>query len=513
MCAVVRTVIAGVFALRRAPLAIVPFVVEGVVIAALILLGLAPASGASAPGVAAFPMNVFFDIKQSLAASTGWGAFAGLIALSIVGRAAVIAVALWMAEGRPGSFLIPALSALRATAVAVLALFPSAVLAFTGVAVRYAPFMWAAAILGFFPALYLTRAALRLDVGAGEPEGRGVPEGFAYLAYAYLVAALGAAMSILGEITSVAAAAVALCVAPVHGLFLLGWREHLRRGTYPGGGALSFGATVVVVGLLLTGTVYDRVVRDPAPIARVKDRGTLFLLGGVDSTRTEGALTTLDVREIGFSRERAETLSYVGKDKPHRKAETRGDLDIAATAVSEQIAGARPPRFLLGHSQAGLIVDRMLDRGLTPPDRSAVLAPPPGFPPPLRAGAAGKGTVGTDAARGFARALELFGMDPFDLDSDASPIRLEPVVVIDAEVPRLAVWPLGDSVWLDRDWRRPGEINVVAFTDHVGVANNRRALEAVDDFYSGRAVEDDEASWRGALVSMLRYAFEPWQPR
>ncbi len=115
-------------------------------------------------------------------------------------------------------------------------------------------------------------------------------------------------------------------------------------------------------------------------------------------------------------------------------------------------------------------------------------------------------------ARQLAVVFDRIGALTWSVDTPASPPRLEPVVVIDAPFPRLAVWALGDSVWLDRDWRRPGETNVVAITDHVGVANNGRALGLVEDFFARRPLNDDESSWRGALVSLLRYAFEPWRP-
>jgi len=84
--------------------------------------------------------------------------------------------------------------------------------------------------------------------------------------------------------------------------------------------------------------------------------------------------------------------------------------------------------------------------------------------------------------------------------------------VIDKEVSRVSVWALGDSVWLDSDWRRPGEINLLALTDHVGVTNNSRALDATRNFLGGARITDDEVSWRAFLATVVRYAFEPWRP-
>jgi hypothetical protein len=107
--------------------------------------------------------------------------------------------------------------------------------------------------------------------------------------------------------------------------------------------------------------------------------------------------------------------------------------------------------------------------------------------------------------------LQALGGTGFDLAAPFSPAQLEPVVVGRTDVPRLAIWALADSVWLDDDWRRPGEVNVVAITDHVGVTRNGRALEAARDFLAGRPVQPDSGSWRAVLVPVVRYAFEPWR--
>jgi hypothetical protein len=120
--------------------------------------------------------------------------------------------------------------------------------------------------------------------------------------------------------------------------------------------------------------------------------------------------------------------------------------------------------------------------------------------------------VGGDIARAFSRALDLAGLTPFDVDAPASPTNLEQVVIADPPLPRLAVWALADSVWLEGDWRRPGETNIVALTDHVGATNNGRTAEAAREFLAGRRVADDSASWQGLMVSVLRYAFSPWRP-
>jgi hypothetical protein len=108
--------------------------------------------------------------------------------------------------------------------------------------------------------------------------------------------------------------------------------------------------------------------------------------------------------------------------------------------------------------------------------------------------------------------LEGAGLGGFDLDAPAAPVHLDlPEDMGPAR--RMAVWALGDSVWLQGDWRRPGEVNVVAISDHVGAVNDARAVSAARRFYAGRPVRGDAASWRGALAAALRYAFEPWRPR
>lgn len=511
-----RTLIAGIFTLRRAPMAIVPLASEGVVAAALVVAGVFPASGASAAATAIFPLDVFFDLKQSLAMAPSHLTFVALIGASILVRGTALAVTLWLADESRGPLLHALRRGVSLSSIALLTLFPSAVFLYAGTAIRYAPFIWVGAVLGLFPALYLARRAVRLEDGTLRPRGSNLPEGLPYLGYTSLIALTAAAMSSLGHLSPLGAAAVLVCVGPLHGLFLLGWREHTIAGTYPGGGALSTGIAVIVIGALLAGTIYDRYIYNPPPVGRVSAEGKLFLLGGVDSTLDEGALAELDVRQVGFSAEDSETLSYVGAEGRHRKLDTHEDLGDIATAVADQIEETDPPRFLLGHSQAGLIVDRVLDRGLAAPDRSALLAPSPVFPPTLEIpgpGRDGEGVVGGNVARGLAWLLRNVGAVTFDVDAPAAPVHLDPVVVIEARVPRLSVWALGDSVWLDRDWRRPGEVNAVAITDHVGVTNNRRSLQTVRRFFAGEPVQDDESSWRGAAVVLLRYAFEPWRPQ
>ena len=120
--------------------------------------------------------------------------------------------------------------------------------------------------------------------------------------------------------------------------------------------------------------------------------------------------------------------------------------------------------------------------------------------------------MGADLARGLSWIFRLAGRPGLDLDGPASPTNLDAVAVRGAGVPRMAIWPLADSVWLDGDWRRPGEINVVVVSDHVGVTNNGEALHAAKAFVAGGTFESDLTSWTGMLVPVVRYLFEPWRP-
>jgi hypothetical protein len=313
----------------------------------------------------------------------------------------------------------------------------------------------------------------------------------------------------------VLAGILVVLLGPLHALFLLGWREHLSVETYPGGGTLAVVVTVIVVGGLLAFTFYDRVIRSPVPAARAPSEGTLMLLGGVDSSSTTGALTGLDPRELGFRASRTIVLSYRAGGEPYVAADTRTDLDAVARAVSDQIDQAVRPVALVGHSQAGLILDRLIAAGrLSTPDRAVILSAPPPYPPPVHAprpGVDATGRPGTDVARAFEHVLDFIGITPYSLDVPNAPPQLDRIVARGGP-PRLEVWALGDSVWLEGDWRRPGEVNIVAITDHVGAANDDRALTAARDFLDGKTVDDDSASWRGFAVSLLSHAFAPWRP-
>jgi hypothetical protein len=511
-----RTILAGIRALRRTPLATLPLTIEGLIGAMLILMGAIPPTGAGVPSTAAFPLDIFFDLKQSLAFATGWGYFIAAVGLGIIIRSAVIASTLWLSDGRPGSFALAWARAMRLALIAALALLPSAALFFAGVATRYAVFIWFAALLGVVPAALLARLALKLDVGGGDPTGKGVPEVPNFIAYVYLITAFGAAMSVLSDGPGKWAAALLLaCLGPIHALFVLGWREHVRTGTFPGGGTIVTVVSALVLVLFFGLTAYDRFIRDPAPVRKAPREGMLLVLGGADSTSRRGALADIDPRLLGYPRSRARQLSYRGAGKPYDVADTRKPLDESARIIAKQIATAPRPRALLGHSQAELIFDRMLKKGTPLPEYGAFLASPPPYPPDVRVPPPdrdGEGRPGGDLTRGISWLLDKVGFEPFDVDSPNSPTNLKTVEVRKASVPRLTVWALGDSIWLDGDWRRAGEINIVALTDHVGVTDNAYAFDSAERFYAGKRVEDDETSWKGVAVGVLKYAFEPWRP-
>ncbi|MDQ3876744.1 MAG: hypothetical protein M3290_00105 [Actinomycetota bacterium] len=509
-----RTVTAGLRALRRSPWAIAPLCGEGLIAAILVATGAFRATSSSVASTAVFPLDVFFDLKQSIAYAPGWLYLIAALAVGVLVRSGVLAGTLWMAGDREGDFVAAWLAAAKLALSAVAAFVPSATLFFIAVAIRYAPFVWIAAVLGFVPAVLFARRALRLDIGKGVTRQEPVPEYGTFLGYAYLLALFGAAMTVLSHQSAVLSALILIFVGPLNALFLLGWREHVEAGTYPGGGTLAVTVTVVIVGLLFFLTTYDRYIRAPAPVARATGRGTLFVLQGADSTSATGALSHTDPRAFGFRRARTVLLSYTS-DPAYTMADTHRDLDAEAMIVSAQIAGHDPPREFLGHSNGGLILDRILADGLTAPDRAVELAPPPPYPPPVHLphpNEDGVGRAGADLSRAVAWLFDHVGLQPFDVDAPAAPAQLSRVVARQAGVPRLAQWALGDSVWLDGDWRRPGERNVVVISDHVGITNDARATNVARDFFAGTSVPDDSSSWRGVLVSTLSYAFAPWRP-
>lgn len=508
-----RTIVAGLRALRDAPLAIAPFAAEGVLGGILVLTGGFPGDGAAAASVGVFPLDVFFDVKQALAHGRGWPWFCAAVAFSVVVRGGVLALALWLKDGRRGPLAETWVRCLRLGAGAAVALLPSAALFFAGVAIRYAPFVWVAAAAGFVPSLWFVRRAAALDTGAGAPRGKGVPEIGTFLGYAFLVTILAAAMSVLaGGAGRWAAALLLACSAPLHALYLLGWRTHLEQETYPAGGSVA--ATVTVVGVLSLGaaTVYDRYVRETPPVARARSGATFALLGGADSTSETGALSEVDPRDFGFDAGDVVVLSYDPRGDAYSKDDTHRDLRAVAGTMASQLSLLEQPVYVLGHSQAAGILDRM-PGGV--PGTAVVISPPPKRPPPVEVpppGVRGPGKPGGDAARVLSGLLDTVGLGGFDVDAPSAPVHLD-APGDPGGARRMAVWALGDSVWLQGDWRRDGEINVVAISDHVGAVNDGRAVSAARRFFAGQPLRSDSASWRGALAAALRYAFEPWRPR
>lgn len=482
---------------------------------ALIATNVLPARAPSVPAGAVFPLDVYFDVKHWLAFATGWPAFVALIVGSLCIRAAVLATTLSLVDGRP--LLNPKLwlACLRLAAIGAVVFGPVAVLFFSGAGVRYAPFILLGAPVGLALALMLCRRGLMLDTGIGSPQTPGLPEAASFMSYVFVIMLAGAAVSSLGGHSRMLSALFVACLGPVHALFLLGWRENARAGTYPGGGAIAVAATVILATTLTGATIFDRYIRRPDPIDQARSPGDLLLLSGADSTSTTGALHELDVRSVGYTRARSRHLSYLRGGGPYGRADTHGDLAEVADTVAAQIRRIEGATRLLGHSQASLIVDRLPEGNGTEPDAAAILAPAPPQPPGLKVpppGGSGIGRAGGDVARAFASLLRSLGMDGFDIDAPAAPIQMETITQAEPPFPRLEVWALVDSVWLDQDWRRTDELNVVAFTDHVGVTRNGRALDLVGRFFEGRSLDGDETTWRGALVPIVRYAFEPWRP-
>lgn len=506
-----QTILAGLEALRRSPLAFLPITAEAVVAGVLVAVGAFPADASSAAAAAVFPLGSYFDLEQSLASGSGWAFVAAAAAFGTLVRSASLAATLWLADGARGAFVLTWMRTMRVVALAPLLLFPAAVFHLTGYVLRYAPFVALGGLAGVFASVVLVRRALAID--AGRPVRSAALPGFGgFLAYGYLVALAGAALAVLGRGSALGAGALVAFSGPIHALVLLGWREQTKSAAQPRGSWVA-GTTGLACVVLLGVSLFDRSLAAPEP--GQPRRGKLMLLGGVDSTSTSGALFDLPRGTLGFDPRRTIVLSYLGVEGPYEARDTRADLVEIARAVARQLDDVEHPRFLLGHSQAALIVDRIIVEGLPLPDSAVALAGPPPFPPAVSIPPSGQhapGRPGGDAARAFSSLVDALGGPRFDIDAPASPTNLRPVVAPESPIPRLSVWAVVDSVWLDTDWRRPGEVNVVALTDHVGVTRNGYAFETAEAFFRGERVAGHEVSWQGFLVSTMRYTFEPWRP-
>jgi len=502
----VRVIRAGSRAIKHAPLAALPYALQGLVAAGAMLVGVIPAGPSAAAAGAVFPLGSYFDVKQALAYTNGWPAFALVVALSILLRGGVLAATLYLSARDRASARLVWRSLVLAAAASFL-LIPAAGVFFSAVAVRYAQFAWGALVLAAIPVFFATRSAVRLRPGA---TGGGVtPSGL--LVYVYFIVLLGVAMDALVDVGPWASAIVMAGSGPVAALFFLGWCELAAEKTAHRMAPLGI-ATLLLIALILGAGIYDRFLSQPERFESTA-RGTLVLLGGADSTSRKGALIDFRAAWVGHSAARR-LLSYRA-DGPYVAVDTHEDLDDVASTVARQLDGSDSPLHLVGHSQSGLILDRLIARGLPAPARAVDLAPPPPRPPPIEVpppGVPGVGKPGGDFARAFSGALDGIGLTPFDVDAQGAPANLKPVVGVSPETRRLTAWALGDSVWLYGDWRRAGEVNLVSLSDHVGITRDRRTLDAARRWFVERPVLGDETSWRGALVESVRLLFEPWRP-
>jgi hypothetical protein len=515
-----RTVKAGIEAARRAPLAFAPYCAEAALAGLLVMLGALPAAPASATATGILPVGIYHDVKQSLAFSSGWSWVGASVAVGVAFRSIVFAATLWLADGARGPFVVAwGRSALIALVMGV-AFLPVAGLHFIGAAIRYAPFTWIAGLMGVLVAVIATRVALRVDAGAGFARRHSVPAMGALLAYAYVFSVAALVLWMVSGSGPWASALVLLALGPFNAVVVLGWRTQTRGDAAPEPRAAVVALTGLAVVALFAASAYDRYVVDVSASSESNQDLSLFILGGVDSTSKTGALTAFDGRVVGVQRDRVTRLSY-RDDGPYAAIDTHRDPDDVARVIAAQISEAEGPRAVLGHSQSAVIMDRVIEQGTMPSLEVSISGPPaypPFWPPRLTVpdpGEPGPGVAAGDVARAYSSLFETLGLQGFDIDAGASPTNLEPVVPCSSScpIPRMNVWALGDAVWLDRDWRRPGEINIIVASDHVGAVRNGRALEAARLFLAGEEVQPDEGpTWQGTLVHVLRFAFEPWRP-
>ncbi len=496
------------------PLAAIPLTIEGLLFALLLLLDVLPANGAIAPAAAAWPFDLYFDLKQSVAYSSSWMNFGITVATLVLFRSALLGLTAAFADGRGASVARAFRNALLLGVGGVVLLLPVASLYFVAVAIRYAPFALMAGGLGLVIGWRLCRRGVGLDTGLVATRGP-VPEFSSFLLYAVALMGLGAAVTSLAGRSTVLAALLLACAGPLHAMVWLGWRRRAADGIASSEGRMVATLAFFLFLAFFLASGIDRNLRD-YDVVPADYEGSLLLLGGVDSTSRTGALADLDPGALGYQRAQTELLSYAQDGDRYVAADTRGNLDGISARVAKQIAETRDePVVLLGHSQASLILDRILDGGRAAPDAAAVISPSPSRPPSVDLpppGEDGEGRVGGDLARAFAGLMEVVNVTPFDVDAPASPTNVERVVAPDSSTPRLSLWALGDSILLETDWQREGEANLVVFSDHVGATRNPRALDSARLFLQGEDVATDDASWRSILVNVFRYAFEPWRP-
>jgi hypothetical protein len=87
------------------------------------------------------------------------------------------------------------------------------------------------------------------------------------------------------------------------------------------------------------------------------------------------------------------------------------------------------------------------------------------------------------------------------------------VVVRRHKIPRLAIFSIDDASWLEGDWRRPGEHNLISLSDHTGITADGYALAATRRFLHDKKVPDDGTMWKSVFLNVINYAFAPWRPQ
>ena len=372
--------------------------------------------------VALPPLDMAFDLRILVARAHTWPAFAVGAALSVLLRAALLAIILGPGRADVG-FARRYRAALRLYVGALVPLAVAAGLEFAGLAAVYAWYVWVGLALTAAAVLLGSRRLARVAGRAKSAWPRGL--------WFYLVA-----LVLIGAAARSGAWASVVLVAP--SAMLTWWTMRgsvpLRRRRHA--------ATAAVLAVLQ--------VPFAAPIgaeAQRPARPVLLLIPGVDTSSGYGALYRLDPAGIGFPCERVYYYSYLGPKAPAPRApkdrtatqgeapcpirlhapyvpeDTQRPLAELTAALAAQMgaigaATGGAPVVVVTHSQGAAIAWQALATGqISGVSHLITLAgfarSPVGYPPP---GVAGEGRVGADVLRALSWVSRTLAVGTFDPD-------------------------------------------------------------------------------------------------
>jgi len=393
----------------------------------LLVAGVIPLWPGAVHEVALPPLGLLSDMELLVARSTSIPVFGGLLVTDLIVRTTVLSLVIssrwsmriWL---KTAEFYL----------VSLIPCFIAAELVYSGQAILYSPLFWAGIAFSVLMALALSPMAWRLfergpsrasssgwsrdtswsDLGergglitalkSGFWSGFGIPMVVAYLVVLILLGAGSAAAGTAGVYLGV-------MVSGIVTIYIARYLSSEHSGV-----AVRRLAALSVTAVLAIVIVYVPINSPQLAHRASRSSGTLFLVGGIDTSSGYGAIFGLQPRSIGYSCSRTVYYSYAGvgggaakgdaecpitSGRPYTQDQTTQPIGKSVFYFRQEVGRLRSPVTVVAHSSGAWIAWDALRGWKDSPVRNLVLLAPVSHSIGYVIGHSGSGIVGSFGLR------------------------------------------------------------------------------------------------------------------